>query len=67
MQNYRKVIYSMKGKEGVVLIGEIIEDIDDIKSICRKDYLENLEREIKLDEIKILSERKENSVKNDSL
>ena len=63
MQNYRKVIYSIKGKEGVVLIGETIEDIDDIKSICRKDYLENL----KLDEIKILSERKENSVKNDSL
>lgn len=58
MQNYRKVIYSIKGKEGIVLIGETIEDIDDIKSICRKDYLENLEREIKLDEIKILSERK---------
>ena len=53
MQTYTEIKYKIRDVEGVVLIGETITDIDDIKSICRRDYLENLEQEIKLDEIEI--------------
>ena len=53
MLTYTEIKYKIRDVEGVVLIGETITDIDDIKSICRRDYLENLEQEIKLDEIEI--------------
>lgn len=68
MQTYTKIKYKIRDVEGVVLIGETITDIDDIKSICRRDYLENLQREISLKEVKILSEKGENNVfRNSSL
>lgn len=54
---FRKIIYKIRDKKGFVLIGESITDIDDIKSICRKDYLENLEKEITLKQIELKGEK----------
>lgn len=56
VKRFREVKYKIRDKEGLVLIGDSITDIDDIKSICRKDYLENLEKEIGLDEIDLKGE-----------
>lgn len=56
VKRFREIIYKIRDKEGLVLIGDSITDIDDIKSICRKDYLENLEKEIGLDEIDLKGE-----------
>ena len=56
VKRFREVKYKIRDKEGLVLIGDSITDIDDIKSICRKDYLENLENEISLDEIDLKEE-----------
>ena len=56
VKRFREIIYKIRDKEGLVLIGDSITDIDDIKSICRKDYLENLEKEIGLDEIDLEGE-----------
>lgn len=53
IKKIREIEYEIKGKRGLVLIGESITDIDDIKSICRRDYIENIQKEINLDEIKI--------------
>ena len=57
VKKFREVKYKIREKEGLVLIGDSITDIDDIKSICRKDYLENLEKEISLDEIDLKGEK----------
>ena len=54
IKKFREIKYEIRGKKGLVLIGESITDIDDIKSICRKDYIENIQKEINLDEIKIV-------------
>lgn len=56
VKRFREIIYKIRDKEGLVLIGDSITDIGDIKSICRKDYLENLENEISLDEIDLKGE-----------
>ena len=56
IKKFREIEYEIKGKKGLVLIGESITDIDDIKSICRRDYIENIQKEINLDEIKIMKE-----------
>lgn len=56
VKKFREIIYKIRDKKGLVLIGDSITDIDDIKSICRKDYLENLGKEIGLDEIKLKGE-----------
>lgn len=56
VKRFREIIYKIRDKEGLVLIGDSITDIDDIKSICRKDYLENLEKEIALNEISLKGE-----------
>ena len=56
VKRFREIIYKIRDKEVLVLIGDSITDIDDIKSICRKDYLENLEKEIGLDEIDLKGE-----------
>lgn len=56
VKRFREVKYKIRDKEELVLIGDSITDIDDIKSICRKDYLENLEKEIGLDEIDLKGE-----------
>ena len=56
VKKFREIIYKIRNKKGLVLIGDSITDIDDIKSICRKDYLENLEKEIGLDEIDLKGE-----------
>lgn len=56
VKKFREIIYKIRNKKGLVLIGNSITDIDDIKSICRKDYLENLEKEIGLDEIELKGE-----------
>lgn len=56
VKRFREVKYKIRDKEGLVLIEDSITDIDDIKSICRKDYLENLEKEIGLDEIDLKGE-----------
>lgn len=56
VKKFREIIYKIRNKKGLVLIEDSITDIDDIKSICRKDYLENLEKEIGLDEIELKGE-----------
>ena len=56
VKKFREIIYTIRNKKGLVLIEDSITDIDDIKSICRKDYLENLEKEIGLDEIELKGE-----------
>lgn len=57
VKKFREVKYKIREKEGLVLIGDSITDIDDIKSICRKDYLENLEKEISFNEIDLKGEK----------
>lgn len=54
IKKIRKIEYEIREKKGLILIGESITDIDDIKSICRRDYIENIQKEISLDEIKIV-------------
>lgn len=48
MKSFRKVNYEFREKKGTVLVGETITDVEEIKNICMKDYLENLSKEIKI-------------------
>lgn len=48
MKQFRKVNYEFREFKGIVLIGETIQDEQEIKNICMKDYLENLSKEIKI-------------------
>lgn len=48
MKSFRKVNYEFRGFKGKVLIGEAIQNEQEIKNICMRDYLENLSQEIKI-------------------